>query len=1627
MTTKYHSIPPDSTGASALAQFPPDISLESPVLGSVITLPEDPLISYAVYTLTPPALGTSSDPFCVVEQARKRLVRDNHSRSLVDSLLPSVHVRKEQAVLYVFALGSTHGTRDIASRLKELVLDGLTVTESFTFTPSGLYPCSTTCASLSGPCSTCLSQDVLSSLSSPQANSGFKSSAATLLPRHPLRRPFTQFIEAIRDRLIDDVSRASAKPSSSGCPRLAVRLRDGFLLFPIHPTSEWGTGWEHFSTERPLMYCHLDINLSRKSSTSARLLIHPILQPTYHLPLGRTLPMPAGTPILLLPYGTPAYYLNIYNGPTNALIIQFDEALAGLGTGEWKDMYQNRTSSSHQSLHTPRFVIAWLAVQNKQGEEKGLPIIWPASLCLSYIPHAPSLHSRSTLRHLPELPSQLQASPPPPAPYVPLSLLQKDMKQTERSSSVAAMSSTGNAPRSSIPASPSIGRRTSSPMPKRIAPLPPERSYHLSYSPTTDSLRAFKALTLSSTAGDLPTVASEVSGYVEAVARERERERERMKKEKEKEFKMSGATPSKVQSIIPIPIPTARSPTPVVNPYPASALDGNRMHSHTPQAQTASESPTELLPAADIFGDLPSQDTSMPMDVDFDVSVADVPPPVAPQPIPVTDPISNNFDPYNTFDSGWPQPQNDFLNMNMNMDYGMGFNMNIGSMGNGATAAGPATTNFGLDDDFDAFTDDDFKFFDNPSATNAEPPTSAIDGALSMFSGFTPGASSLQVGFSPPVISESTSFSYMAPISTTLNQSQPSPWIPSSFRDVLSPTEAPQTLPHMPSPVKTPISQSVPSTPAVQLSDQYVPLLANRRKSGQFVSGSEVFEPIPFATSHSAADNKYVTGKFALPSPPDEEDRTEEIVSRRSSVSAPVSGWKVRYKNITDPGVGIVRKLIGSKRKAPAQGGRQSKLSTSWEREHEEWTSSSPTAVDADETKTDSDMDDEPWGEDDETAHSISRPITPPPPYVPLGPTLLQTYFHHSRLLPLSRPLLPQSVPDSTTNNTSAPLSVPTPVSPAAVFGAASEKTKSLEAAVQILVKEVTENRLLAHAWNACAMARLQTVKLPSDVWQVDVRRTVELCADVKETRSPVDLQCLFSGFANSGSTSATIQSLKPPILSLAKSESVIQVLPTALLFWEKLGLCPRAGEKNVTAFVFFDSRGVVNERQAADWLAKVSAAYKARRLGTHTPGEAQACSAEGVVPVQFESFRKMLVAFIESLPHPDEHLVFYVAAPPAILNLTSPVLRQVLSAVKRGLKSHLGPRIVFHFVPEDLILDGIGTFNQSSLDSLVDAVYNRILRPVDRVLSQTLFADAENNVKFIRESHTSSLDVLERHSMLHVGYQVTPDGKWLLAACIDQRGEAHDLKAWLAPDDADEHFAISNVWSFALAFATKASLEWRIVVSKFGPVLEKELDAWIDHLDSAIPNANDLPPMQVFVLSAEDAIWTFLARDDDLLDTRPTSPNRSGKHPPGTILRDVSSTTFALFASEHPPPYRRPSLASFPQQPYIAEAEAAADDTEDHFMTCSLASSTLLHVPAATDYANISMLHLHLFHIAHSSNSSYNLGHDDTMRDITRNFYELSELAKARWGTEKPTLPFHLATLETMKMVLDRGDAIME
>ena len=262
MSSKPPATSPGSSGSVALALHPPSIDLSNKLLFSAISLSPNTSIACAVFS---PTTSPTHHPD-TIEIARKHVL-DTGKSSLIDSLLCTVHVEKSGQQLYVFSVGSSDGTGDPLNRLNGLQFDGLTC-ESFKYVIR-----STRIAHLD-PFLPFLGRTVLTSLphtvsqtshfrpteihdsksasltrntsSTPQHSifSPQSTEHSLSFPEENLRIPYTLFIKAVQERLINDIC------SVQDHDRILCRLNGGFLIFPQHPTSGWGTGWEHHAQNR---------------------------------------------------------------------------------------------------------------------------------------------------------------------------------------------------------------------------------------------------------------------------------------------------------------------------------------------------------------------------------------------------------------------------------------------------------------------------------------------------------------------------------------------------------------------------------------------------------------------------------------------------------------------------------------------------------------------------------------------------------------------------------------------------------------------------------------------------------------------------------------------------------------------------------------------------------------------------------------------------------------------------------------------------------------------------------------------------------------------------------------------------------------------------------------------------------------------------------------------------------------------------------------------------------------------------------------------------------------------------------------------------------------------------------
>lgn len=864
---------------------------------------------------------------------------------------------------------------------------------------------------------------------------------------------------------------------------------------------------------RRLVFCHFEVHFSHSC-----LLLHPILRPVDLLPLARSTPVAPGSPIKLLPFDTPAYYLGPYTGPINALVTQFEDSLRGLGVGGWKDLFHKPTGKPSDGL---LFVIVWVAVQNKRGEEKGISVVWPLSLCLAFLPEAPQ--TRQGLLPLPELPTSLRlhsSIPPPSSTTTNMPLISPhDIKPTSNA----------------ITTIPPVG-------------LPPRAAVH--------SARSLQSLP-SHVENTVDSVSREVSGFVDYVAKERERERERIKRERDNHTNPISSSQPLVSHVDRL----EREQT-AFSPPVADATIGDSQEVNKP----SSAETYDLFNGLDTHLEDKAQDTPVKCEQSPEVT--------------------SPYEMYSGFSSSWTKSADQFPALEI--DYEMGFGMGINAMDRDAGVGDETGVTTDLDNIYGVFTDDDFDFFDRPSLDENH-----LDQAPSVSSFRDPATPQHPIA---PLVVAPTSLTNGATMQHGHITSNEHPLSPSPSPWVSTPQVDPLALIDSAEPVSPPSisSHSTPSTPQA---------IHDLRRSST-THGSSIFDPIWFAPMHRTSDHKYASGKFSL--------------SDRQATRVPDSPqhdpcWRFRYNDATDPRISIVRRLTGPPFRERENGtiGETILGDTLSEGEGDNWSDAEST-------------DDRSTGyvEAADISVLLDRPCTPPPQFTPLGPSLLNCRFHHSHLLPLSRPLhSPSSALAATSLQGIVPtISIPTPVSPPTMLG---EKLRSWEAAAGLLVREIVENSLWAESWRANNRHALSTTSHTSSTCQGDVSQLASALDTLDDSHTSLKIGTLFNlgtvlfcymlsrsppPFVAAGSVQppqddslSSLQSMEPPLFSVGKGKSIVNVSPSVIRFWEKTGLHPAGGQKNVNAFVLYEGEGTEMSEHVSRWFKRVSIAYTVRLHFSYT------------------------------------------------------------------------------------------------------------------------------------------------------------------------------------------------------------------------------------------------------------------------------------------------------------------------------------------------------------------------------------------------------------------------------------------
>lgn len=380
------------------------------------------------------------------------------------------------------------------------------------------------------------------------------------------------------------------------------------------------------------------------------------------------------------------------------------------------------------------------------------------------------------------------------------------------------------------------------------------------------------------------------------------------------------------------------------------------------------------------------------------------------------------------------------------------------------------------------------------------------------------------------------------------------------------------------------------------------------------------------------------------------------------------------------------------------------------------------------------------------------------------------------------------------------------------------------------------------------------------------------------------------------------------------------------------------------------------------------------------------------------------------------------------------------------------GVPILFHLVPEAQVLQcgvsGLNDMRRSVMTITACDVYDRLpvvaqrrpprvttggvpqlLLSAPRFLAPAYSLARREPITFKFTPNSTWIDAVDRYTLLHVGYAITSDGRWTIATCADELGEASDISVWLTQPENGYAHLVARVWSFVYEFAQKANIEWRIIIQRRGAIEEDELDgefarsmvvelladsmiAWISHLQMGLA---DMRPAYVGVFAVDSSFsWTMLrSQPPDVDDASSKSPGYFGDSN-SPHWKDLSALSSVLAVKSRP----LISLSGIDNQ----EGHTLSHDAEEKSIgLLPLSSYVLLRAPLGASPSHTHAMSVNFLYSTRSASSTFDGSTDSVHTDVMKSLNDLTVLHATRHpvDSQQHWLPLHLYGLELVERAL--------
>lgn len=411
---------------------------------------------------------------------------------------------------------------------------------------------------------------------------------------------------------------------------------------------------------------------------------------------------------------------------------------------------------------------------------------------------------------------------------------------------------------------------------------------------------------------------------------------------------------------------------------------------------------------------------------------------------------------------------------------------------------------------------------------------------------------------------------------------------------------------------------------------------------------------------------------------------------------------------------------------------------------------------------------------------------------------------------------------------------------------------------------------------------------------------------------------------------------LPSPHMRARRTDGIWDVLPSALPFWEPLGLLPAQGQKNISAFCLFPDNQDLRS-QVIHFLDQLGNTYERCRLGEHRWAIRSESISDGLRPFRVNSshsYDEVIASIQSACTSIGMHLassdlktgsservdtfnngsvMVYVVNP-----LHSPrALRDICFAFcklchiyMRSGKPKLD--IVLQVVPIKYIAaKGVPVFlGQSDLCRLAREVYDRCentqLSPDTsrlRIPSTSCVQLEEVLMRKIdfRVAIDPPQDLLRENSNIHIAYAKRRGSQWMTVAWTTNSGKYDASAAYSLAGGRTFVDIAREVWQTTLDIISVRKVQWRVCIARAGNMEREEIDAWMSLAAAPSPmpiitlltSVDANPPLELRSKTIDTTEGLFQTNSAAISGTTPAATPQPGISPdPTTVATPATPST---------------------------------------------------------------------------------------------------------------------------------------